>query len=84
MNPLLIPISGGGNTTIGTKEPGSTTKEPDPVTVTEEPKSTTGSSSQGDQTMFISTTSSIQVWIVEVPEGVLPPVTNVFAMNKVK
>ena len=82
MNPLLIPISGGGNTTIGTKAPGSTTKQPDPVT--EEPKSTTGSSSQGDQTMFIGTTSSIQVWIVEVPVDMLTPVTNVFVMNKGK
>ena len=79
MNPL---VSGGGNTTVGTKDPGSTTKEPDPVT--EEPKSTTGSSSQGDQTMFISTTSSIQVWIVEVPVDMLTPVTNVFVMNKGK
>ena len=81
MNPL---VSDGGNTTVGTKDPGSTTKEPDPVTVTEEPKSTTGSSSQGDQTMFISTTSSIQVWIVEVPVDMLTPVTNVFVMNKEK
>ena len=47
MNPL---VSGEGNTTVGTTEPGSTTKQPDPVT--EDPKSTTGSSSQGDQTMF--------------------------------
>ena len=29
MNPL---VSGGGNTTVGTKDPGSTTKQPDPVT----------------------------------------------------
>ena len=80
MNPL---VSGEGNTTVGTTEPGSTTKQPDPVT--EDPKSTTGSSSQGDQTMFYySTTSSIQVWIVEEPVDMLAPVTNVFVMNKVK
>ena len=28
--------------------------------------------------------SPFQVWIVEVPEEVLPPVTNVFVMNKEK
>ena len=80
MNPL---VSGGGNTTVGTKDPGSTTKQPDPVT--EEPESTTGSSSKGDQTMFYySTTFSIQVWIVEEPVATLHPVMNVFVMNKGK
>ena len=33
---------------------------------------------------YYSTTSSIQVWIVEEPVDMLAPVTNVFVMNKVK
>ena len=33
---------------------------------------------------YYSTTSSIQVWIVEEPVDMLAPVTNVFVMNKGK